>query len=158
MDVRILKKAKEKRDACIEITRHLPMWFGLEDSNTQYANDAEKYPALAIMSDKIVVALLVYKKCVDDVLKSNVIDIHWVGVLPNFHRKGLGGKLVEYLQNYAVSQGVGILTVETLDPVANDEHYKKTYAFYQKKGFKIYHRFNYGECNPMIKMRKFLAG
>jgi GNAT superfamily N-acetyltransferase len=148
----------EKKQACIEITKQLPTWFGQEESNKQYAEDALKYPALLVKDDdNRNIGLLVYKTTFDEQLDRDVIDIHWLGVMPEYHRKGLGKELAHQTALIALENNIQTLTVETLDPAAKDESYLKSYSFYLDFGFKTYHKFSYGEKTPMIKMRTFLV-
>ena len=151
-----LKDALDKSAACKDITAQLPEWFGLAGANAQYAVDAETYPALAVVFNGKVAGLLVYKRQHDDVLNEDVMDIHWLGVMPEFHGRGFGTALVDSFNAIAKAGNIKTVTVETLNPKAKDQSYLKTHAFYEKLGFKTFHEFSYGEHNPMVKMKKVL--
>lgn len=130
--------SEQKESLCKGLIENLPDWFQLPESNRHYIQDAGRYPALVAACDAQNVGLLVYRELEDDVLKKNVMNIHWLGVLPAYHGRGVGRALLSFLEGMAPLKTI---TVETLDPLAKDEHYLKTYAFYEKMGFKTYHRF-----------------
>jgi GNAT superfamily N-acetyltransferase len=65
---------------------------------------------------------------------SNVIEISWIGVLPQHHKKGIGSKLLnesllKYSGNYKIAYG------KTLSDTIKDEGYSQTRNFWFKNGF-----------------------
>lgn len=142
---------------CRLITKDLPDWFGLGEANEKYFEKAGLLPNI-VLGDKHGgnIGLLLYEHKYDDVLKKEVIDIHWLAILPDYHGKGGGSLLIEALEKHILNEQKTILTVETLDPEAGDPNYLKTFAFYKKHGFETYHHFSYGEKTPMVKMQKTL--
>ncbi len=151
-----LTSPEQKKMACILITKELPGWFGQEEANNQYAEDAEKFPAIAVELNDRIIALLVYKELDDQDLNMKVINIHWQGILPDFHRTGVGLNLLSLLEDIAEEKNIKTLTVETLDPEMKDKHYLKTYAFYESVGFKTCKHFKYDDNHLMVKMSKDL--
>lgn len=148
--------SKNRAKACEEITKLLPLWFGQEGANIQYVKDASKYPAILIQNNDVNIALLVYKEVFDKELKENVIDIHWLGINPQYHRKGLGNKLIKELTTIAKKNNINILTVETLDPEVKNESYLKSYKFYTSQNFCSYYKFSYNDFTHMVKMKKLI--
>ncbi len=151
-----LESAEQRRSACVNITKQLPEWFAQENSNIQYAKDAEKFPAIVAEFNDQAVALLVYKEILDDVLNEQVVDMHWLGMLPEHHRQGIGKQLVSFLEDLVKEKQINTMTVETLDPEMKDKEYLQSYAFYESLGFETYHHFKYDNVNYMVKMSKGL--
>jgi ribosomal protein S18 acetylase RimI-like enzyme len=62
-------------------------------------------------------------------------EIHWLGVDPDHHRRGIGRGLVEAVEHRLREEKVGHLFVMTLHPDVDYEPYQRTRAFYQGLGF-----------------------
>ena len=62
-------------------------------------------------------------------------EIHVMGVLPEYHRKGIGTRLFDALKAYAVAQGYAFLQVKTVQS-GHYEEYDRTNAFYRRMGFR----------------------
>jgi ribosomal protein S18 acetylase RimI-like enzyme len=60
------------------------------------------------------------------------IDLYWIVVAPSFQGKGVGSKLVAYLEEVAKGMNGRMILVET----SSIPSYGKTLAFYVRKGFK----------------------
>jgi len=75
--------------------------------------------------------------------------INWLGVSINYHRQGIGGKLLSAMIDFIKKPGVKIVIVETVveqNPL--DGSYDKTLKFYYQQGFKIrkkYHQKRFNE-------------
>lgn len=135
----------ERKTICQKITLNLPEWFGKEDANQQYAKDAENYEGIIAYNGSDAIGLLIYKE------KNGGMDIHWMGVLKEFHRLGIGKMLFEDLKKH-VSLNHNKITVETLDPDIQDSSYLKTYDFYKSLGFSDDQKFTYDDGTKMIRM------
>jgi ribosomal protein S18 acetylase RimI-like enzyme len=101
-------------------------------------------------------ACWVYKELPASAQLQATIDIHWLGILPEFHRRGIGTRLIGTLIQIAKGSGLTLLTVETLDPSVADPNYLKTYAFYEKLGFQVSRRFKFGSDEPAVQMVRSL--
>ena len=104
---------------CEKILRALPDWFGIEASLIQYVKD-----------DDDVVGFLTIKKHF-----SETAEIHCMGILPQYHRKGIGKLLIKELENYLKDDGLKILQVKTVSADRDCSAYAKTRAFYKAVGF-----------------------
>jgi len=157
--VHLLYNPDKKSALCRSIITELPEWFGMPESNQKYIAEAAELPAIAVtIGNDEWPALLLYQEKYDEWLKRAVIDIRWMGVLPRWHRHGLGRLMVGRLFDIAGQMGIGCVTVETLDPLMKDKDYLKTYDFYRKMGFEIYAR-NPDRQNPLVFMqRKLMVG
>jgi GNAT superfamily N-acetyltransferase len=76
--------------------------------------------------------------------------------LPEFHRSGIGGGLMENAEKYAKSQKVEYLQVKTLGPPSDDVNYAKTRAFYLALGFRPLEEFRqiWDENHPCLILVK----
>ena len=61
--------------------------------------------------------------------------LHYIAVKPEYHRQGLGSALLSKLFEKATKQNAKTIILKTLSPKAQNQHYLKTYAFYEKNGF-----------------------
>src|SRR5262249_53176431 len=62
-------------------------------------------------------------------------ELTWLAVAVDAHRRGHGRALVDALCRELGGAGVRYLTVRTLSPRTDDEHYARTRAFYAALGF-----------------------
>ena len=62
-------------------------------------------------------------------------EIHCIGILPQYHRKGIGKLLIKELENYLKDDGLKILQVKTVSADRDCSAYAKTRAFYKAVGF-----------------------
>ena len=115
---------------CEKILRALPDWFGIEESLVQYVKDADVMPTMLAKDDDIVVGFLTIKRHFPE-----SAEIHCMGILPQYHRRGIGRLLIKALQNYITDKGVTILQVKTVSADRDCSAYAKTRAFYKAVGF-----------------------
>ena len=81
-----------------------------------------------------------------------------MGILPEYHHKGIGRALIASCEAYCADKGNEFLTVKTLDESREDEGYEKTRLFYLSMGFKPLEVFPllWDESNPCLFMAKHL--
>ncbi|OGJ18530.1 hypothetical protein A3K73_04945 [Candidatus Pacearchaeota archaeon RBG_13_36_9] len=60
----------------------------------------------------------------------------WMAVAKDYHRKGIGEKLLSYLEDLSRKLKIYSIEVETLPDEDPYEPYKQTRNFYYKNGFK----------------------
>ncbi len=86
-------------------------------------------------------------------------EIHVMGILPGFHRKGIGRRLENRLEELLTAEGVRWLQVKTLSPSRESEGYRKTREFYSSLGFEPLEEFKtlWDEGNPCLQMIKSIA-
>jgi len=116
--------------SCEKILRALPEWFGIENSLIQYAKDADVMPTMLVKDNNNDVGFLTINKHFPE-----SAEIHCMGILPRYHRKGIGKLLIKKLENYLVKEGVKILQVKTVSAGRDCSAYAKTRAFYKAVGF-----------------------
>ncbi|MBS1992664.1 MAG: GNAT family N-acetyltransferase [Cyanobacteria bacterium SZAS LIN-2] len=117
------------------ILRTLPEYFGFESAIVDYCENArdEKYTTFVALSenaDAMGFAMMV--------LNSDTTAELWVmGVLPAFHSRGIGARLVEAVETEARKRACKYLLVKTIGPSQNDPNFLKTFKFYLKQGFEL---------------------
>ena len=132
MDVSIAeeKDPKVRRQTVESLTARLPEWFGQEDSNRHYAERAEVLEAWVAWIGGQAIGLLLLKRH-----SAVSAEIYWLGVDPDHHRRGIGGTLMGVVERRLRHEGVKFVFVMTLDPQDPYEPYRRTRAFYERKGF-----------------------
>ena len=94
---------------CEKILRSLPDWFGIEESIVQYIKDADKMPTMIVKNETEEIGFLTIKKHFKE-----SADIHCMGILPQYHRKGIGIQLIKKVEIHLKNEGVKILQVKTI--------------------------------------------
>ena len=134
--------------AAERILRALPDWFGIESALLDYVHAADRLPTLVAVlpgpsGDRVerpdsrpahpdrVIGFVTLKETSEDAL-----ELHVMGVLPAWHRRGAGRALVERAAAYARAEGFSLLHVKTLAPSDPDPGYAATRAFYAAAGFR----------------------
>ena len=134
--------------AAERILRALPSWFGIESALVEYARAADQLPTLVAVlpgpscdpeerpgSQQVrpdpVAGFVTLKETSEDAL-----ELHVMGVLPAWRRRGAGRALVKRAASYARAEGYSLLHVKTLAPSHPDPGYAATRAFYAAAGFR----------------------
>lgn len=115
---------------CRKITVDLPEYFGLPEVNEHYAIGVHSRLNLAARVGEEYVGLI----SIDFPYPENA-NIYWMGILRDYHRKGIGKILSYEAFKQAKNRGAKTISVETLSPEETDKNYLKTYQFYRSLGF-----------------------
>ena len=145
-----LRKATEqdKREA-IKIAQNLKEWFNKEGIRNMKIDF--KFNNLVVMRDKGKVSgFLCYTT------NCGKMQLIWMGVRKDMQQKGIGEKLLKWLEKEAKRYKLYSIEVETLPDEEDYEPYKKTRAFYYKNGFKriLYKEARVKEWNDQIVLEK----
>ena len=136
---------------CEKILRLLPDWFGIEESLVQYVKDADVMPTILAKDNDEVVGFLTIKRHFTE-----TTEIHCMGILPQYHRRGIGKLLIKELENYLKDDGLKILQVKTVPADRDCSAYAKTRAFYKAVGFiplEVFPTF-WNKTNPCLVLVK----
>ncbi|RPJ51249.1 MAG: GNAT family N-acetyltransferase [Chloroflexi bacterium] len=140
-------------DVCETILRALPDWFGMEEAILHYIKVTPERPTLISWDGESPVGFL-------SILQHNPYsaEIYVMGVLPAYHRCGIGRALVQAAEVFLREAGIEYLQVKTLAPTHPDPHYARTRAFYQAIGFRPLEIFPtlWNEENPCLVLVKKL--
>lgn len=139
----------EKAAICRMVIDALPDWFGIPESNDKYVKDCQAMLFLAARSQEGTFGFMALHET-----SHATVDIHIMGVLPAWHRKGVGRALIEAGKALAKERGYRLIQVKTLDAAHPDEGYAKTRLFYEGMGFLPVECFPtlWGEENPCLLM------
>lgn len=145
-----ISDSSERQRICKEIIAELPNWFGLPDANAAYIEGTGSRDCFVTRDETRVVGML----SLGHPYPTNA-DIYWMGVLPNYHRKGVGLALFNAALLCAQKLGCETMTVETLSDSDSDEGYARTRAFYLAIGFKpLFELRPTGAVNPLMYMSR----
>jgi len=139
--------------ACEQIMRLLPKWFGIEEAIVEYAKATETMETYVAESSDAVVGFITLNR------RSPVsAEIHVMAVRGEFHGRGVGRALVEYIEVALASRPVEYLQVKTLGPSLPNAEYEHTRGFYQHMGFQpLEENELWGKGMPCLIMVKHLA-
>lgn len=143
-------------DAVEPILRALPQWFGIEQATQMYICEAGQQPtflAVDVEHDNGPVGFLTLLRH-----SPYSAEIYVMGVLPEYHRRGVGRALVYAAERQLRAEGVCFFQVKTLSNKHPDPGYQKTRAFYLAMGFRLLEEFPdlWGAHNPCWQLVKAL--
>ncbi len=129
---------QRRREIAQAVLFALPEWFGLPESTAEYVRLCGAAPFWTAMVENRPVGFIAMKEtspCTAEILV--------MGVLPQYHRHGLGRALWQALYSRAQSLGYEFLQVKTVRQGRYPE-YDRTNAFYRALGFREL------ECFPTL--------
>ena len=143
----------EKSDICSKILNSLPNWFGVPESTMDYIAGVKDKPFYAVFNNGEAVGFVSIK-----VHNAFTAEIYVMGILEDYHRKGIGRQIVKICEAYCYRNNMEFLTVKTLDEKNPDEYYRKTRLFYESMGFKPLEVFPllWDESNPCLFLAKYI--
>ena len=126
------------------ILEALPDWFGIPEARETYIRDSAHQLMVASWDGDGPNGFLCLKQTGRDTAELAVM-----GVLPEYHRQGIGTSLFETARRIAVERGYSFLQVKTVQWGRYPE-YDATNLFYQSLGFKEFEVLPtlWGEWNP----------
>jgi len=144
----------QRSHICETVLRALPQWFGIESSILEYIEAVRTMSFWAAFEAGIPIGFIALK-----VHNTYTSEISVMGVLPEYHRQGIGTKLLHCCERSCTNIGTEFLTVKTLDGSAIDENYAQTRQFYVASGFRPLEVFPllWDERNPCLFMAKHLS-
>jgi GNAT superfamily N-acetyltransferase len=122
----------ERRDApgCDAIMVGLPEWFGLEAGLDDCRKAVRGPDGLVAELDGEVVGFVTWRQATPV-----AIEITWLAVRRDLHRRGVGRSLVEALVARAPAHGARVLTAWTVSDADPDPGYARTRQAYAAFGF-----------------------
>ena len=144
IEVLQISNSDEKKRISRAVLEKLTDWFGVEQYREEYIEkSADKLYFAAFDEDKPVGFI-----CLNETGKDTA-EIYVMGVLMDYHRKGIGRRLFAALKRGARQAGYSFLQVKTVQMGKYDD-YDDTNRFYQSLGFKEFEVFPllWDEANP----------
>jgi ribosomal protein S18 acetylase RimI-like enzyme len=153
IDIRQVECPDEKTAVTLAIMHNLPQWFSPPEDIDRKAVLYRDFPFFATYDGAKAIGFLALK-----LHNEYTGELHSVGVLEEYHRHGIGARLLAIAEDYLRARNYRYLTVKTLDASADYEPYERARQFYQKHGFVplevIKHYWN--EDNPCLILVKGL--
>ena len=142
--IRIVCNAEEKRRITRLILEALPEWFGIPEARETYIAESANEIMVASFKNDAPNGFLCLKETGKD-----TVELAVMGVLPEYHRKGIGTKLFRVAKQIAVEKGCSFMQVKTVQ-MGHDAEYDRTNRFYLALGFKEFEVIPtlWDECNP----------
>lgn len=142
---------------CRKILEALPEWFGIPDAIERYIRECVSLPMFEARAEDSAVGLI--SLCAADACATRgdghrTDEIHVMGVLPAYHRRGIGRVLLETAAADCRARGAVALVVKTLSPAREDVAYAATRKFYLALGFRPHREIPdlWGPDNPCLEM------
>lgn len=144
MDIKRLTDGLEKQHVARVILEALPDWFGIPEARENYiAESADQIFFCACEKDRPV-GFLSLKETGEA-----TVELYVMGVLMEYHRKGIGRELFRMAREAAREKGYSFLQVKTVQ-MGKYEEYDRTNRFYLALGFQEFEVFPtlWDEWNP----------
>ncbi len=135
---------EEKMRIARNILEALFNWFEIPETREQYISDSANMIMVAAYEDDKPIGFL----CLKETGKQTV-ELAVMGVLQEYHRKGVGKSLFKKAKEIAIEKGYSFMQVKTVKMGVYDD-YDKTNLFYLSLGFKEFEVFPmlWDEANP----------
>lgn len=151
--VKPVKKLLDKERICEQILRALPEWFGIESAILDYrAQLASQHMWVARIGAHPIgfIALKDHNEFTS--------EISVMGLYQEFHRLGIGRRLLLVAEGFLKEQQKTYLTVKTLGSSHPCSYYQKTRDFYRRNRFLPLEELKtlWGEENPCLFLVKSL--
>ena len=142
--VELITEKDTKRAIARTILESLREWFEVDESREKYIEDCADWIFLADKEDDKYAGFL----CLKETGKETV-ELAVMGVLKEYHRRGIGRALFEEARKTAKEKGYSFMQVKTVQ-MGMYEDYDITNRFYLSCGFKEFEVIKelWGEENP----------
>ncbi len=128
-DIKEIINPNQKSEIAETILADLPEWFGIPESTKEYIETSKELPFIAYMQDDKPIGFVVLQET-----SNAAAEVYVMGVLKQYHHKGIGKQLMTHFEALAKAKGYTYLQVKTVQ----EGHYKAydiTNAFYKSIGF-----------------------
>ena len=142
--IKVIDDKDKKREITRVVLEALPDWFGVEESRESYIRESADILMVAAFDQDRPIGFI----CLQETGK-DTIELHVMGVLMEYHRKGVGKELFKEAKEIAAKSGYSFMQVKTVK-MGVYEDYDRTNLFYQSLGFKEFEVFPllWDELNP----------
>ena len=131
IEIKHVLSSSEKSSICNDTLRALSNWFGNEAAIIDYTEQVKEMPFYVAFDEDKPVGFVAIK-----IHNSYTAEVCVMGVLIEYHRQGIGKKLIKCCDDYCRENKMDFLTVKTLDASRESKSYEKTRLFYLSVGFK----------------------
>ena len=144
MEIREQKDAVDKQRITRQILEALPDWFGIPEAREGYIEKSAEQPFFAAFDGETPVGFLYLVQTGRD-----TAELYVMGVLKEYHRRGIGRTLFAAAKRRAKELGYSFLQVKTVQ-MGKYPEYDATNRFYLALGFREFEVFPtlWDEWNP----------
>ena len=121
---------EDKKRITRNILEELPEWFGIPEAREEYIRDSAGKVFFCAMENEKDLGFLYLKETGKD-----TVELAVMGVLKEYHRKGIGKELFNRAKKAAKEMGYSFIQVKTVQ-MGKYEEYDQTNQFYISLGFK----------------------
>lgn len=150
----IVPLTRDRAAACEAIGRALPAWFGIEEGLEDLRHCAETQEGVVAVADGDTIGFITLVRHFPETW-----EITWMAVHPDWHRRGVGRRLVDAAVRRCREAGATTLLVKTLADSHPSQEYARTRAFYAAMGFRRLEVFPdlWGPHNPCLLMARMIG-
>ena len=130
MEIKVITDNTEKRNLTRAILEALTAWFEVPESRENYIRDSADRDFFCAFENGRPIGFLYLKQT-----GSATVELAVMGVLKEYHRKGVGRALFQKAKETAREKGYAFMQVKTVQ-IGKYEDYDKTNLFYISLGFK----------------------
>ena len=144
MDIKQVLDKTVKQQIARAVLESLPEWFGIAEAREEYIRDSAGLFFAAAYDQGRPIGFI----CLKETGRATA-ELYVMGVLKEYHRKGVGRRLIEWAKETARQKGYSFIRVKTVQMNKYDD-YDDTNRFYQAMGFKEFAVFPtlWDENNP----------
>lgn len=144
MNILEIKDNITKQKIARHVLEALPEWFGIPQAREEYIADSQDKIFFCTYEGNNPIGFLYLKET-----GNATVELAVMGVLKEYHRRGVGKALFENAQKAAKEQGYSFLQVKTVQ-MGKYEDYDATNRFYLSLGFQEFEVFPtlWDEHNP----------
>ena len=125
----------DKKSITRNILEKLPEWFGIPEAREEYIRDSAGKVFFCAMENEKDLGFLYLKETGKD-----TVELAVMGVLKEYHRKGIGKELFNRAKKAAKEMGYSFIQVKTVQ-MGKYKSYDDTNRFYISIGFKEFEVF-----------------
>lgn len=142
--IEVIENNNEKKRISRVVLESLPEWFGIESAREKYIEDSAEQTMIAAFDGEKEVGFI----CLNET-GGDTVELHVLGVLKEYHHKGIGSKLFKKARKIAAASGYSFIQVKTV-AMGKYPEYDATNKFYLSLGFKEFEVIPelWGEENP----------
>ena len=135
---------EDKKRITRNILEALPEWFGIPEAREEYIHDSTGKAFFCAVENEKDLGFLYLRETGKD-----TVELAVMGVLKEYHRKGIGKQLFIHAKKTAKEMGYSFIQVKTVQ-MGKYESYDDTNRFYISIGFKEFEVFStlWDEWNP----------
>lgn len=150
MAVTIRQIEEQDFPAVAGIVRELPEWFDAVARQHSIPIDLQHQRGFVAVADGPLAGF------VTTYVADGGLNIGWLGVHRDWHRRGIGSLLLARVEELAEELGIAEVATYTLGEAVDYPPYEATRQFYFKHGFEVYQRnqTDNPSCPEEIRLRK----